>query len=87
MTELKGVYNWAQLGLCLNIPKHTLEEIRDNHGIGFNAVEKCKMKMLSIWVDTFKKPTWSALVAALCASGRRATANKIAAKYGKSETS
>ena len=87
VAELKNVYNWAQLGLCLNIPKRFLEEIRDSHGSGLGAVEKCKIKMVSIWLDnpSLKQTTWPALVEALCATERRGTASRIATKYGKSD--
>ena len=85
-TELRLVHGWVQLGLCLDLPKHTLEEIHTTHSSGFDALGKCKAKMLSTWLERCKNPTWSTLIAALQATGKWATAIKIAFKYGESFT-
>ena len=83
-TELRHTHGWVQLGLCLDLPKHTLEEIHATHSSGIDAMGKCKTKMLSTWLERCNNPTWSMLIAALQATGKWATANKIAFKYGES---
>ena len=83
-TELRCVHGWVQLGLCLDLPKHTLKEIHATYSSGFDALGMCKGKMLSTWLERCKNPTWSTLIAALQATGKWDTAIKIAVKYGES---
>ena len=78
--ELKDVYGWFQLGLCLDLPQDTLESIYVDYRDSHNAEGKCKTKMLSTWIESAQQPTWSTMVTALCATRKPATANKLAAK-------
>ena len=78
--ELKGVVNWFQLGLELDIPDGELLIIRkDNVLFG---VEQCLLEVLIHWGD-HEKPTWTKVVGALVKIRRRVLAENIAKKYGK----
>ena len=78
--ELKGVVNWFQLGLELDIPDGELLIIRkDNVLFG---VEQCLLEVLIHWGDR-EKPTWTKVVGALVKIGRHVLAENIAKKYGK----
>ena len=78
--ELKGVVNWFQLGLELDIPDDELRIIRkDNILFG---VEQCLLEVLIHWGD-HEKPTWTKVVGALVKIGRYVLAEDIANKYGK----
>ena len=68
--ELRHVRGWVHLGLCLHLPKHSLDEIHASH-------------MLAMWLKRSKNPTWSAFIAALLDARLWNTASKIAAKYGE----
>ena len=77
--ELKGVINWFQLGLELDIPDDELRIIRkDNILFG---VEHCLLEVLIHWGD-HEKPTWTKVVGALVKIGRQVLAEKITKKYG-----
>ena len=78
--ELKGVVNWFQLGLELDIPDDELRIIRkDNILFG---VEHCLLEVLIHWGD-HEKCTWTKVVGALVKIGRYVLAEGIANKYGK----
>ena len=78
--ELKGVVNWFQLGLELDIPDDELLIIRqDNILFG---VEKCLLEVLIHW-GNHEKRTWTKVVGALVKIGRYVLAEGIANKYGK----
>ena len=81
--ELRHVHGWVHLGLCLDLPKHSLDEIHAGHSSGIDALGKCKIKMLAMWLKRCKNPTWSAFIAALLDARLWSTASKIAAKYGE----
>ena len=63
--ELRHVHGWVHLGLCLDLPKHSLDEIHASHSSGSDALGKCKIKMLAMWLKRCKNPTWSTFIAAL----------------------
>ena len=77
------MHAWVHLGLCLDLPKHSLDEIHASHSSGVDALGKCKIKMLAMWLNRSKNPTWSAFIAALLDARLWSTASKIATKYGE----
>ena len=81
--ELRHVHGWVHLGLCLDLPKHSLDEIHASHGSGIDALGKCKTKMLAMWLKQCKNPTWSTFIAALLDARLWSIASKTAAKYGE----
>ena len=81
--ELRHVHGWVHLGLCLDLPKHSLDEIHTNYSSVVDALGKCKMKMLALWLKRSKDPTWSTFIAALLDARLWGIASKIAAKYGE----
>ena len=81
--ELRHVHGWVHLGLCLDLPKHSLDEIHASHSSGSDALGKCKIKMLAMWLKRCKNPTWSTFIAALLDARLWSIASKIAANYGE----
>ena len=76
--ELEEVTEWEYLGICLELPEHTLTTIRKDN----RNTENCKREVLMEWVK-MKVPTWGRVVHALLEMGMEVLAERIARKYGK----
>ena len=69
ISDLRSVRNamwsarnkWFDIGLELNIDSGTLDVIYQNE----RDMGRCLMEMLTVWLRTESKPTWTALAKAL----------------------
>ena len=81
---LDSVVDWFSLGVKLGVEDHELRTIERNYRGDGN--ERCKLEMLSRWLQSGKLPTWKAIIDALHLMGERAVASKIQAKYYRPST-
>ena len=79
LEDLNEIVEWYQFGIHLDIPKADLEGIKRES----DEVKDCRCKMLSIWFQRNRKPTWATIITALATIGRRNLAYKMALKYGE----
>lgn len=82
VNELNDVNNWIAFGLNLDIEIERLREIEKECA----TVQECRIKMLEVWQNNVI-PTWSAVVDALLATGRKLLASRLAQKHGEFNTS
>ena len=78
VNELQEVNNWIHFGLNLGIGISRLEAIEKNH----TTIEERRMQLFIYWQNQVV-PTWSAVVKALMAIGKRRLASDIAQKHGR----
>ena len=72
---LTEVLDWHTLGIKLDIPDHSLAEIRINYsayGIG-----RQKQEMITTWLENDTEASWDKLANALEEMGKHVAANKI----------
>ena len=81
MEELQKVVGWYDVGLYLNVPRHILEIIRQDH----QSTENCKQAMFSWWLDNTveKEKKWSTVVRALSKTGYHYLSSVIAYNHGR----
>ena len=70
---LQKVTDVDNLGLHLGVPKHKLDEIRQD----FHTTEERKREMLQFWLNHTPNPTWERVTTALRAMGKLAIANAV----------
>ena len=79
LEDLQEVLEWYELGIYLDIPEASLEEIKSDEN---GKVRACRREMLSTWLRRNPQPTWATIVTALTGIARVNLAVKIALKYG-----
>ena len=72
VTELESIVDWYLLGTCLNLKVHQLKCIEENYN---RDVTRCKIEVLSLWLDNPTTPTWEAVATAV---GLMGTHGKVA---------
>ena len=78
MTALKYVSNWHLLGVNLDLHSSELATIeRQYHGDN----TRCKIEVLSHWLEKTPFPSWEAIVQALHLMEATATADTIHRRY------
>ena len=70
---LQKVTDVDDLGLHLGVPKHELDEIRQD----FSTTKERKKEMLQFWLNHTPNPTWERVTTALRAMGKLAIANAV----------
>ena len=78
VNELQEVNNWIPFGLNLGIDISRLQAIEKEHP----TIEERRTQLFIDWQNQVV-PTWSAVVKALMAIGKRRLASEIAQKYGR----
>ena len=81
MEELQKVVGWYDVGIFLNVPRHRLEIIRQDH----QNTDECKRAMFSWWLDNTVKEekSWSTIIHALSKTGYHFLASVIAHNHGR----
>ena len=77
VNELTPITQWFHLGMKLDISKETLLKVKHDG----RSTAECRRHMLMEW-GRRERPTWSKVVGALTAIGRKQLAEKVAVKYG-----
>ena len=70
--ELESIVDWYLLGTCLNLKVNRLKCIEENYS---HDVTRCKIEVLSLWLDNPTTPTWEAVATAV---GLMGTHGKVA---------
>ena len=70
--ELEPIVDWYLLGTCLNLEVHQLKCIEKNY---IHDVTRCKIEVLSLWLDNTTTTTWEAVATAV---GLMGTHDKVA---------
>ena len=76
---IKGVIQWYQLGVQLNVNSCRLDIIKANHP---NDVEGAKMGLVTEWLNNDPDKSWDKLASALRQMGHINLSDKISA-YGQ----
>ena len=76
---IKGVIQWYQLGVQLDLEKSRLEIIKANHP---NDVVAAKLELVSEWLNNDPDKSWDKLASALRQIGHINLSDKISA-YGR----
>ena len=76
---IKGVIQWYQLGVQLDLEKSRLEIIKANHP---NDVVAAKLELVSEWLNNDPDKSWAKLASALRQIGHINLSDKISA-YGR----
>ena len=71
---LQKVTDVVDLGLHLGVPKHELDEIRQD----FCTTKERKREMLQWWLDHTLNPTWKRVISALRIMGKPKLADAVA---------
>ena len=72
---LTGVLDWHTLGIKLDIPDHSLAEIRIDYSA--YGIDRQKQEMITKWLEYDTEASWDKLANALEEMGKHVAANKI----------
>ena len=76
-SELHSVSNWYQLGIKLGLQPYQLRQIEEET----KDVERRKVEMLDLWLQSTLEASWKVLATALREIGEKRTAIRIEEKY------
>lgn len=77
LNALKGVSDWVELGIQLDVEMQQIKEIEDQ----YRYSPRCKIELLGYWLTNEHEPSWDKLVTALKNMDKRSIARKITTRF------